>query len=420
MTGTPAIRVQRVGRYFGPPLEMDGAERPRQAWRSLLRIAGIELAPSGDGPQATVSGPGHVLEDVTLDIERGSTVCLMGPSGSGKSVLLKILAGVIPPTAGRVETYGSVTSLVTASGGLDASKTAMDNIRASNAFKNAPPDAAERFGAEVIAFAELEGFERVPMRTFSTGMTMRMGVALALGGRPEIVLVDDVLRVGDIGFQQKCVARIHALKESGSTLVLTSSDEAFVEQIATRVITLDAGRIVHDSAEADSLLAAGAEANAELEWQVTRALPEDDFVAFLVIDGEVVQEDEEIYFDVRMEVAGKADGLKCRPIVSVLNETVVLFRSPCPEFLPLSRDPLGCAVRVPTRLLPDGRYRIDVAAATVRDGRAFAIKSNNALTLTVRREHAPVADGEIAPLLQPSLDWEVERLADVSAAVTAP
>src|SRR6185503_2648826 len=95
----PAIRIKGIGKYFGPRLEIDGAERPREAWRALMGIAGVDLKPAADDEiQRTVAVAGHVLRDVTLDIEKGSVVCLTGPSGSGKSVLLSILAGVTGPT----------------------------------------------------------------------------------------------------------------------------------------------------------------------------------------------------------------------------------------------------------------------------------------------------------------------------------
>ena len=121
MTRTPAIRIRGLGRYFGPPVEMDGVTHPREAWRSLMRIAGFNPRAAADGDvQSTVAAPGDVLQDVNLDIEQGSVVCLMGASGAGKSVLLKILSGALPPTAGTIEIYGAVRSLLSMGGGLNA------------------------------------------------------------------------------------------------------------------------------------------------------------------------------------------------------------------------------------------------------------------------------------------------------------
>src|SRR5215212_3766848 len=126
---TPAIRIRGLGRYVGPALEMDGVNRPREAWRSLLRVAGIESARRDGGPQVTFAIEGHVLQDVSLDIEHGSVVCLM-PPGDESAALLRILAGVSAPTSGRAEIYGPVTSLLNVGDNLDPRLTAQENILA--------------------------------------------------------------------------------------------------------------------------------------------------------------------------------------------------------------------------------------------------------------------------------------------------
>ena len=204
-----AIRIRDLGRYFREPVIMDGGAQPREAWRSLLRIAGIEpqarLTDGEPHTQRVVTAPGHVLSDISVDIEQGTVTCLSGPSGCGKSVLLKFLAGVIAPTSGRVEIYGDIARLLTSGDNVDQRMTAHENIQSSPLYRAAAVDVAERFQAEVIDFAELQGFEHVPLRTYSTGMLMRLNVALTLCSAAPIILMDDVFGVGDIGFQQKVV-----------------------------------------------------------------------------------------------------------------------------------------------------------------------------------------------------------------------
>src|SRR5436190_2273918 len=152
---TPAIRIRELGRFSGPPVEFDGALRPREAWRTLLRIAGINLRDLTDkNTQRTTVIGGHVLRDVSMDIPHGSVVCLAGPTGSGKGVLLQILAGVMAPTSGRVEIYGSVSSLLGMKGDLDVRTTALDNIQAAPQFQTASPEERVRFTADVLDFAE--------------------------------------------------------------------------------------------------------------------------------------------------------------------------------------------------------------------------------------------------------------------------
>src|SRR5262245_5906930 len=225
---------------------MDGAARPREAWRSLLHIAGIEPKTPPIDDKQRITTPGHVLRDVSVDIDQGSVTCLTGASGSGKSVLLKILGGVLAPTTGRVEIYGQVARLLTIGDAVSPQMTAHENIRYSPVYRSATPADAERFETEVIEFADLQGFEHVPLRTYSTGMLMRLNVALTLCSTHPIMLIDDVLAVGDIAFQQKVVGKLHALKNDGRTLVIASSDDVLVQRIATRVLKLGNGRIVND------------------------------------------------------------------------------------------------------------------------------------------------------------------------------
>ena len=131
-----AVRMRGVGCYFGPQVEIDGVERPREAMRELLRIAGFNVSVTTDeGYRRTTAVAGHVLRDVSLDIEYGSVVCLTGPSGSGKSVLLKILGGVIAPTTGTVEVYGHMTSLLSVGDNLDQRLTAHENITARRGWR---------------------------------------------------------------------------------------------------------------------------------------------------------------------------------------------------------------------------------------------------------------------------------------------
>ena len=404
-----AIRMRGVGRYFGPPLEMDGVARPREAWRSLLQIAGVQTAADdGAAVQATVAAPGDVLQDISLDIERGSVVCLIGASGAGKSVLLRILAGALPPTSGRAELYAPVRALLSTADNLNARLTAVENIHAARPYIDADPPAGAQYAADVIAFAELEGFEHMALRTYSTGMLMRLNVALALCGTPDIVLIDDVLAVGDIAFQQKCVERVQALSAQGTTLLLAISDEDLVRQVATRVVTLAGGRVVRDSAGRDLVSDGRDGTDDDVHWHVSATLPEDSVIRFSRVDLASVRAEQEVCLDLHMAIAAKVDGLLCRPLVSLTtNDGVLLYRSVFPRFVELPRDGMLFAVRLPLRILPPGDYVVALAAASQQDQKYFAAKSNDTVTLTVHGDRTSAGNGAM-PLLRPALAWEVE------------
>lgn len=409
-----AIRVHGIGRYFGPRLEMDGAEKPREAWQTLLRIAGLNVGADEDDTRATPGAAGHVLRDISFDVEQGSVLCLTGLSGSGKTVLLQVLAGLVPPTAGRVEIYGPVTSLLSTGDNVDMRATAIENIQASPAVAGVPPDEVARYSAEVIGFAELEGFEHVALRTFSTGMQLRLSMALALCGRPAIVLIDDVLGVGDIGFQQKVVDRLHALKESGTTIVLASSDEALVQQVATRVITLGGGRIVSDVRPGHWRAHGALGSAADVDWHVLKTLPADDVMALEALALEAAREGDQSFLDVHMNFDARVGDVQCWPSLFLVRARTKIFRTIYPEVVALSEPRrLAFRLRIPTSSLPNGKYSLTVSMLTVRNGTVHSMRVEEAVTLTIRRESAPAAgpDESAESLVLPGFPWEVEAVA---------
>jgi len=414
-----AIRIRGLGQYIGPRLETDGISRPREAFRSLLRLAGIELKASDEDTQVTFAVAGHVLRDISLDIERGSVVCLTGPSG--KSELLEILAGVTPPTSGRVEIFDPVTPLLSAGDNLNPLLSAHENIKASPAWTLASsPEEADRYMSEVLDFSELREFEHAPIRTYSTGMVLRLSMALALCGSPSLVLLDDVLDVGDIGFQQKCSERVLALQKAGCTLVIALDDEALVRQLSTRIITLSDGRIVGDSSPLDATVSIPVSRVADVAWRVSENMAENEVMALRAVSVNAEHEAEGTCLDVITTFEPRADALRCRPLISVGTATYDLFRSVYPTFVNVEgQKPLTFRVRVPMSLLPDGDYDISIHMAVQRDAHVYALKASDAVFITVRREqpshaHDAVRDSSPPLLMLPTL-WEVERVVEASA-----
>ena len=408
-----AIRIQGLGRYFGSPMVMDGAARPRAAWRSLLRIAGIEPStPLIDDTQRTVTTPGHVLRDVSVDIEQGSVTCLTGASGSGKSVLLQILAGVIAPTTGRVEIYGEIARLLTVGDNVDARMTAHENIENSPVYRASAPRDAERFEAEVIDFAELQGFEHVPLRTYSTGMLMRLNVALTLCSTSSIMLIDDVLAVGDIAFQQKVIDKLHALRNDGRTLVMASTDDTLIQQIATRILTLGNGRIVSDAPPRRLATDISPQAPAEFDWQASHDLPEDDVMALRALSIEDCRDGADTYLELGLTFDAKIGDVRCRPSVFLMQRKKIILRSLYPEYIELTdARRFTCVVRIPLHVLSSGTYLLTPDMHTFSGKNVYVLKARDAVTLTVRREGLPQKERR-APLLTVAFPWEVESMAE--------
>jgi ABC-type polysaccharide/polyol phosphate transport system ATPase subunit len=188
------------------------------------------------------------LRDVDLDIRRGETVGIVGRNGSGKSTLLKLIAGIFSPSTGQLEVAGRVGSLIEIGAGFHPEFTGVENVYLNAAIYGLKRSYVDEHLAEIIDFAELEQFKDVPVRTYSSGMYMRLGFSVAMHIQPDVLLLDEVLAVGDEAFQQKCFGRIGDFKRAGGTMVFVSHDPSAVERLCDRAIMLEAGRMLEEGA----------------------------------------------------------------------------------------------------------------------------------------------------------------------------
>jgi ABC-type polysaccharide/polyol phosphate transport system ATPase subunit len=186
------------------------------------------------------------LRDVSASVAAGEAVGLIGRNGSGKTTLLRLVAGIIKPTSGRVRTEGRIGSLLELGAGFHPDFTGRENVFLNGAIQGLRrAEIRERFD-EIVAFAELEHAVDRPVRTYSSGMTMRLGFAIAAFLDADILLLDEVFAVGDESFQRKCFGRIFQFKQAGGTIVFVSHDAAAVERLCERSVLLEAGRVSFD------------------------------------------------------------------------------------------------------------------------------------------------------------------------------
>ena len=183
----------------------------------------------------------------------GETVGLIGRNGAGKSSTLRVLAGIVPPDSGRVEVGGRVVTLLELGAGFSRDFSGRENIELNGALHGLTRDEVAERMDRIIGFSELGSFVDVPVRTYSAGMFLRLGFAIAAHLDADVLLIDEVLAVGDEAFQRKCEARVAAQVEAGATLVLASHDAALVERTCERVVVLDGGAVVFDGPAADGL-----------------------------------------------------------------------------------------------------------------------------------------------------------------------
>lgn len=186
----------------------------------------------------------YALKNISFQVKRGEAVALIGKNGSGKSTMLKILAGVMYPTTGQVSVRGSVAPLIELGAGFDMELTARENIYLNGAILGRDRRSMDQHMEEIISFSELENFIDVPLKNFSSGMVARLGFAIATIIRADILIVDEVLAVGDFKFQEKCKAKISELLAEGATLLFVSHSADQVKELCTKAIWLDHGNIM--------------------------------------------------------------------------------------------------------------------------------------------------------------------------------
>ncbi len=193
------------------------------------------------------------LRDVSVAIAPGEAVGLVGRNGSGKSTLLRLIAGIIRPTIGRVTTEGRIGSLLELGAGFHPDFTGRENVELNGALQGLSRAAIRDRFDEIVAFAELEDAIDRPVKTYSSGMTMRLGFAIAAFLEADVLLLDEVFAVGDESFQRKCFGVIAAFKERGGTILFVSHDASAVERLCDRAVLLRGGRLTFDGPVHDAI-----------------------------------------------------------------------------------------------------------------------------------------------------------------------
>lgn len=184
------------------------------------------------------------LKNISFKIEKGESVGILGLNGSGKSTLLKIISGVMKPTKGKVITHGSIAPLIELGAGFDMELSARENIFLNGAILGYPKQIIEDNFDKIVEFAELWDFIDVPVKNFSSGMIARLGFSIATINKSDIVIIDEILSVGDFKFQEKSAKRIEDLISGGSTVILVSHSISQVKEICNKAIWLKNGEIL--------------------------------------------------------------------------------------------------------------------------------------------------------------------------------
>jgi lipopolysaccharide transport system ATP-binding protein len=234
------------------------------------------------------------LRDVSFEVRPGEMVGIIGRNGAGKSTLLKILSRITEPTAGRAKLYGRVASLLEVGTGFHPELTGRENVYQNGAILGMRRAEIDRLFDEIVAFSEVEQFLDTPVKRYSSGMLMRLAFAVSAHLEPEILIVDEVLAVGDAAFQRKCLNKMQTVGQSGRTVLFVSHNMPAVTRLCERTIMIDGGRVLRDGPSGEvvgAYLSSRSGTTAAREWAEADA-PGDDVVRLRAVrvrrdDGEV-------------------------------------------------------------------------------------------------------------------------------------
>ena len=354
--------------------------RPNNLREHLTHSVGRLLRPRSQSSDVTI----WALQDVSFEVDRGEVVSIIGRNGSGKTTLLKVLSRVTEPTAGRALIHGRVGSLLEVGTGFHQELTGRENIYLNGAIIGMRRTEIDEKFDEIAAFAEVERFLDTPVKHYSSGMQLRLGFAVAAHLEGDVLLVDEALAVGDVGFQRKCLGKMGEVARGGRTVLFVSHDLAAVASLSKRAVLLEDGRLVQAgpvSAVIDSYLQRMRIGMAPRAC-VLEPVPDIPFdITYIgIADGSdtgkaMVRRSEPVVVTIKGTVRAPADGYRYLVAVDIRTAAdVMLFRThnidePNAGALPATPGAFTLTCIVPADLLPAGTYRVGILTAVA--GRRF-------------------------------------------------
>ncbi len=426
-----AIRVENLGKRYKIGL---APERYRTLRDSLAqgarspfrRLTGATRRASNS---SNTDGAGMIwaLQDVSFDVTKGQVLGIIGRNGAGKSTLLKILSRVTEPTQGYAEIHGRVGSLLEVGTGFHPELTGRENIYMNGAILGMKRSEIERKFEEIVAFSEVEKFIDTPVKRYSSGMYLRLAFAVAAHLEPEILVVDEVLAVGDAEFQRKCLGKMSDVAHEGRTVLFVSHNMSAVLRLTEEAIVLNKGQMVMRAATpaaVDYYLSSGYSQTGERIWMGDE-IPADARpfcpVAMRVVDQrgkkvDIVRSTEPACVEIEYTLEAPISGLRVGVyLMSTRGEQVFTsFDTDDPELYErYATRPAGRFVSrftIPADYLNEGRYVLGVNASAYRVKRYFM--DEQALIFTVDPAGAAGMQWQEPRLgvVRPRLDWQIEAI----------
>jgi lipopolysaccharide transport system ATP-binding protein len=427
-----AIRVENLGKQYhiGKAIQkhrtlrdiiVDTATAPfrraRDIWQKQARIVKSSQAPEADDVI-------WALRDLSFEIKRGEVVGIIGRNGAGKSTLLKVLSRITEPTTGFADIHGRVGSLLEVGTGFHQELTGRENIYLNGAILGMKRQEIERKFDEMVAFAEVSKFIDTPVKHYSSGMRLRLGFAVAAHLDPEILLVDEVLAVGDARFQKKCISKMEDVGQEGRTVLFVSHNMPSITRLCERTILLDGGQLLEDGPSprvVSTYLNSGLGTMGSREWPDPASAPGADVARLRAVrvrsqDGDVTD-----VVDIRQPVSLEMEyevtkpGSVLMPYFDIFNDKGLLVFTAVdqdPAWRRRSR-PTGrylSRTQIPGNLLSEGTLIVHALAVTLNPN-TLQFRERDAVAFQVvdsldgdsaRGDWA----GKMSGVIRPLLEWD--------------
>jgi lipopolysaccharide transport system ATP-binding protein len=362
------------------------------------------------------------LRDVSFTVDKGEILGIIGPNGAGKTTLLKVLSRVTPPTEGRVDGAGRVVPLLALGTGFQPNLSGRENIFLNAAIYGVPPGDVETRLDEIIEFSGIGEFMDVPVRRYSSGMYLRLAFSVAINMNPEILLADEVLAVGDLDFQERCLDRVKQAGQAGMSVLFVSHDMAAITRLCDRVLWLNAGEIVKIGSPEDVVSeyqnsawsTTGRRIRDRRSGSHKNEVGEILFVTLTSADGRevgAVKTSDGVVVTVGLRLEEGPLNLTC--LLHLHARGTLVLRSRSEHLAVAAAGNYRIAIDLPGDLLAETVYSVGVDVKCVRpDGERFPLTAFNAVSFNVFDPQNPRRDqtgGVVAPKLSWTLSSQTER-----------
>lgn len=375
------------------------------------------------------------LHDVSFSVAPGTILGVIGPNGAGKTTLLKVISRVTRPTAGTVTGQGRVIPLLALGAGFQPDLSGRENIFMNAAMFGVSAPAVEEALDEIVEFAGLQDFIDVPVKRYSSGMYLRLAFSVAINLRPAILLADEVLAVGDLEFQERCLERVKMAGESGMAVLFVSHDMEAIRRLCHQVLWLDHGEIMEmgppDEVTSRYESAAWSSAASQRRGKAKGARSGSVSAAGELLFAKLTRDGREVgaartgdEMAVTIGFRVTQPGVIVRPLIDVKARGVHAFRSLVPQWFEVDTPGFYTAsVTIPANLLAETSYVVDVTVGIRRGEERHPVLFENALAFNVydaAEEQSARGSyrGQMRGVVQPKLEWRITREATETAALS--